>query len=86
MRILITLLFVLGSLFSTVALADDAEGKITKIDEDNDTITLDDGKVYKLPGEFDYSAINEGMKVMISYDVVDQDRFITNIEEAEDAE
>ncbi|KXF79465.1 hypothetical protein ATN84_00885 [Paramesorhizobium deserti] len=86
MRILITLLFVLGSLFSTVAMADDAEGKIVSIDEDSDTITLDDGKAYKLPGEFDYSAINEGMKVMLSYDVVDQDRFITNIEEAEDAE
>ncbi|GAB1581265.1 DUF1344 domain-containing protein [Phyllobacterium phragmitis] len=86
MRLLITLLFVLGSLFSTVAMADDAEGKITSIDEDNDTITLDDGKAYKLPGEFDYSAISEGMKVMISFDVVDQERFITNIEEAEDAE
>ncbi|PRD45976.1 hypothetical protein C5748_00600 [Phyllobacterium phragmitis] len=83
MRILITVLFVLASLFSSVAMADDAEGEITSIDEDNNTISLDDGKVYKLPGEFDHSAINEGMKVSISFDVVDQDRFITDIEEAE---
>ncbi|RCS23395.1 DUF1344 domain-containing protein [Phyllobacterium salinisoli] len=83
MRLLITLLFVLMSLFSSVAMADDTEGKITSINEEDDTIVLEDGKVYKLPGEFDYSAINQGMKISISYDVVGQERFITNIEEAE---
>jgi uncharacterized protein (AIM24 family) len=83
MQILIAVLFVFVSLFSTIAMADDVQGKITRIDEDNNTITLEDGKVYKLPGEFDYSAISEGMKVAVSFDVVDQDRFITDIEEAE---
>jgi hypothetical protein len=83
MRILITLFFILATLFSTVVMADDVEGKITRIDEENDTITLDDGETYKLPGEFDYSAINKDMKVAISFDVVDKDKFITDIEEAE---
>ncbi|WP_420959763.1 DUF1344 domain-containing protein [Brucella sp. IR073] len=83
MQIFIALLFVFVSLFSTIAMADDAQGKITHIDEESNTITLDDGNVYKLPGEFDYSAINEGMKVALSYDVVDKDRFITDIEETE---
>lgn len=83
MRILITLFFVIATLFSSVAMGDDAQGKIKSIDEDNNTITLEDGKIYKLPGEFDYSAISEGMKVAVSFDVVDKELFITDIEEAE---
>ncbi|PYE90584.1 DUF1344 domain-containing protein [Phyllobacterium leguminum] len=83
MRILITLFFILSTLFSSVVMADDVQGKITRIDEENNTITLDDDEIYKLPGEFDYSAINEGMKVAVSFDVVDKDKFITDIEEAD---
>ena len=79
---IVGLLFITASLFSTVAMADDVEGKITGINQDKETITLDDGKTYKLPGEFDYSAINKGMKVIILYDEADNTRFITDIQEA----
>ncbi len=82
MHYLVGLIFIVASLFSTVAMAEDAEGKITGINKDSETITLDDGKTYKLPGEFDYSAINPGMKVLIIYDTVDDTRFITDIQEA----
>ncbi len=41
------------------ALAAQAEGEIRKVDRDAMTVTLDDGKSYKLPGEFDISAIQE---------------------------
>jgi len=82
MQYLVGLILILASLFSTVAMADDAEGKITSINKDSETLSLDDGKTYKLPGEFDYSAINKGMKVLIIYDMVDNTRFITDIQEA----
>lgn len=82
MHYLVGLILVIASLFSTVAMADDAEGKITSINKDNETLTLDDGQTYKLPGEFDYSAINQGMKVIIIYDVADNTRFVTDIQEA----
>lgn len=82
MQYIVGLLFIIASLFSTVAMADDVEGKITGINQDKETITLDDGKVYKLPGEFDYSAISKGMKVIILYDEADNTRFVTDIQEA----
>ena len=82
MHYLVGLILVVASLFSTVAMADDTEGKITGINRDSETITLDDGETYKLPGEFDYSALNKGMKVIIIYDMVDSTRFITDIQEA----
>ncbi|QYM72622.1 DUF1344 domain-containing protein [Pseudochrobactrum sp. Wa41.01b-1] len=83
MRILAILTVLLAPLFACTALADDAEGKITKINEDTETITLDNGKDYRLPGEFDYSAIEKGMKVIVTYDLVDNVRYISNIDEAD---
>ena len=82
MHYLVGLILVVASLFSTVAMADDTEGKITGINRDSETITLDDGETYKLPGEFDYSALNKGMKVIIIYDMVDSTRFVTDIQVA----
>ncbi|MCO4318486.1 DUF1344 domain-containing protein [Phyllobacterium sp. 21LDTY02-6] len=84
MRHFVAAFMFFASLFPVGALADDAQGTITKIDEDNSTITLDDGKVYKLPGEFDLSAIEKGMKVTLMFDVVDKERYITDIEQATD--
>ncbi|MBA8876910.1 MULTISPECIES: DUF1344 domain-containing protein [Phyllobacterium] len=82
MRFIVATFMFVASLLPVGALADDAQGTITKIDEDNSTITLDDGKVYKLPGEFDFSAIDKGMKVTIMFDLVNKERFITDIEES----
>ena len=43
-------------MISAAAFAAEAEGQIKAIDKDNLTITLDNGKSYKLPGEFDVDA------------------------------
>jgi Cu/Ag efflux protein CusF len=62
------------------AFAAEAEGQIKKIDTDKLTITLDNGKSYKLPGEFDISSLKEGMEVLIAYDQVGGENLITDME------
>ncbi len=70
-------------MFSAAAFAAEAEGKIKTVDRDNLTITLDNGKSYKLPGEFDVDAIQEGMHVLLAYDEVDNQNMITDMELSE---
>lgn len=65
------------------AQADEATGKIVSIDEDNQSLKLDNGSVYKLPGEFDYTVISKDMKVLLIFDLNGKDRLITDIEKAE---
>jgi Cu/Ag efflux protein CusF len=57
-------------LMTASALAAEAivDGKIKQFDADAMTITLDDGKTYRLPAEMDISTIEEGMVVAIRYD------------------
>jgi Cu/Ag efflux protein CusF len=64
---------------SAAAFAAEAEGHIKKIDSDNFTITLDNGKSYKLPGEFDVSSLKEGMEIVIAYDQVGGENLITDM-------
>ena len=64
---------------SGAAFAAEAEGHIKKIDTDNQTITLDNGKSYKLPGEFDVSSLKEGMEIVIAYDQVGGENLITDM-------
>jgi hypothetical protein len=79
--------FAAALMFSTVissgAFAAEAEGKVKSVDRDNLTITLDDGKSYKLPGEFDIDAIQEGMQALIAYDMVGDQNMITDMELSE---
>ncbi len=67
-------------MMATAAFAAEAEGQITTIDREKLTITLDDGKSYKLPGEFDIEAIEEGMEVLLAYDTVGDVNLITDME------
>ncbi|QPC87002.1 DUF1344 domain-containing protein [Mesorhizobium sp. NBSH29] len=62
------------------ALAAEAEGKIKSIDMDKLMITLSDGKSYKLPGEFDVEALEEGGEVYLAYDEVNGENLITDME------
>ncbi len=64
---------------ATAAFAAEAEGHIKAIDRDNLTITLDNGKSYKLPGEFDIDAIQEGMDILLAYDKVGDVNLITDM-------
>lgn len=65
------------------ALAAEAEGHIQAIDRENLTITLDNGMLYKLPGEFDVEAIEEGMEILLAYDKVGDVNLITDMELSE---
>lgn len=65
---------------STAGFAAEAEGQIKKIDTEKLTITLDDGKSYKLPGEFDVDSLKEGMEVLIAYDQIGGENLITDME------
>ncbi len=73
-------------LFSNAAHAAEAEGLIKAIDKDNSTITLDDGKKYKLPGEFDVDSLKAGMDILLAYDEVGGDRLITDMNVSEPAQ
>lgn len=80
-RVIVTLAAFLA--LSSASLAAEAEGHITSIDRDKLTITLDDGKSYKLPGEFDIDAIKEGMEILLAYDQIDGQNLITDMQLSE---
>ena len=65
---------------STAAFAAEAEGKVKKLDPETQTITLDDGKSYKLPGEFDIATLHEGMDILLAYDKVNGENLITDMQ------
>jgi hypothetical protein len=70
-------------MMSGAALAAEAEGQIQSIDKEKLTITLSDGKSYKLPGEFDVDALKEGMDVVLAYDQIGGENLITDMELSE---
>jgi len=62
------------------AFASNSQGRIEIIDETANIIILSDGITYQLPGEFDYSVLSEGMKVLVFYDRDGENRYVTDIE------
>ena len=82
MRILLAAAIAVFAL-STAAFAAEAEGQIKKIDPDKLTITLDNGKSYKLPGELDVSTLKEGMEIVLAYDEVGGENVITDMDLSE---
>jgi Cu/Ag efflux protein CusF len=70
-------------MLSAYAMAAEAEGHIKKVDRDKMTITLDDGKSYKLPGETDMDGIKEGMDIVLAYDKVDGENLVTDMQTSE---
>ena len=62
-----------------LAHAAEIEGQIRTIDRENLTITLDDGKSYRLPGEFDVDSLSEGMEILFAYDEIGGENLITDI-------
>ncbi|MET3793066.1 DUF1344 domain-containing protein [Aquamicrobium terrae] len=70
-------------LLSTAAFAEQAEGLIQKIDKEAMTLTLDDGKSYKLNAEMDVDALQVGMDIVIAYDVTNGENVITDMQVTE---
>jgi len=83
MRAIIAAITILVALSAGPALADNADGTIRSVDQSKGTVTMTDGKTYSLPGEFDYSSIKPGMKVLITYEKIGNDRYISDIDQAD---
>jgi Cu/Ag efflux protein CusF len=67
-------------LISTAALAGQTEGLIKEVDKDTLTLTLDDGKTYKLNAETDLDALKPGMDIVIAYDETNGENVITDMQ------
>jgi Cu/Ag efflux protein CusF len=65
---------------SLAAFAADVTGSITAVDATAMTVTLDDGKIYALPQDFDVATLKQGEKVLISYEEQDGKLVITRVE------
>jgi len=70
-------------LISTAAFAEQAEGLIRKVDKEAMTMTLDDGKSYKLNAEMDVDSLETGMDVVIAYEVTNGENVITDMQVTE---
>ena len=70
-------------MLSGAAYAAEVAGQIKKVDIDHLTITLDNGKSYKLPGELDVSTLKEGMEIVLAYDEVGGENVITDMDLSE---
>lgn len=67
-------------LISTAAFAGQTEGLIKKVDKDTLTLTLDDGKAYKLNAETDLDALKPGMDIVIAFDVTNGENVVTDMQ------
>ena len=65
--------------FSGTAMAADDEGTIASVDREALTSTLDNGNTYKLSGEFDVEALEEGAEVVLAYDNVGGENMVTDL-------
>ena len=62
-----------------LAQAADDEGKITKVNAEALTITLENGNTYKLSAEFDVEALQPGMEVVLAYDMIGDEKMVTDL-------
>lgn len=80
MRVLFGAVAALMLFAASAAFAGQTEGLIKSVDKDTMTLTLDDGKSYKLNAEMDVDSLKPGMDVVIAYDVTDGQNVITDME------
>jgi len=83
MRLMIAALLATASFLSPIngfAQSADVESTISKVDENGLTITLSDGKNYKVPEEFNFEGLKAGVKVVVFYTEVDGKRVVDDLE------
>ncbi|MGF0537019.1 DUF1344 domain-containing protein [Agrobacterium sp. ES01] len=83
MRILIAVLLATASFLSplrSMAASDDVESTIKAVNVDQLTLTLDDGKTYSVPEEFNFDGLESGVKVVVFYTEVDGKRVVNDLE------
>ncbi len=86
MRFIIAALLTTASLLSPLkgfAESADVEATIKKVDTSNLSLTLDDGKTYQAPEEFDFNGLKAGVKVIVFYTEVDGRRVINDLQVVE---
>ncbi|WEX78244.1 DUF1344 domain-containing protein [Sinorhizobium numidicum] len=81
--------FVIAALMATAGLLSplsahaesaDVEAVITSVDTDRLSLSLDDGKSYQAPEEFNFEGLKAGVKVLVFYTEVDGKRVINDLE------
>jgi len=80
MRTLIGAVGAILLISTAAAFAGQTEGLIKKVDKDTLTLTLDDGKSYKLNAETDLDALKPGMDIVIAYDVTNGENVVTDMQ------
>ncbi|MBD9371291.1 DUF1344 domain-containing protein [Rhizobium sp. ARZ01] len=58
----------------------DVEAVITNVDTSGLSLSLDDGKKYQAPEEFNFEGLTPGVKVLVFYTEVDGKRIIDDLE------
>lgn len=83
MRFFVAALMATASFFSPIgafAESADVEATIEKVDMNNLSLTLDDGKTYQVPEEFNFDGLKAGVKVIVFYTEVDGKRVINDLD------
>ena len=83
MRLIIAALMataVFLSPFVASAESADVEATITSVDTGSLSLSLDDGKKYQAPEEFNFEGLEPGVKVLVFYTEVDGKRVINDLE------
>ena len=86
MRFILALFLGLSGLLnplSAFAESADVEAVIEGVDEDKLTLTLDDGKKYQAPEEFNFDGLKKGVKVVVFYTETDGKRVINDLQVVE---
>lgn len=79
MRTLVAAIAFVSLTFASAFAAETTEGQIKSVDAEKGTITLDDGKSYKMPGEFDVASLEVGSDIVIAYDEVNGELLVTDM-------
>ncbi len=83
MRFVVVALLAAAGLFSPLsafAESADVEAVITGVDTAGLSLSLDDGKSYQAPEEFNFDGLKEGVKVLVFYTEIDGKRVINDLE------
>ncbi|WP_454848428.1 DUF1344 domain-containing protein [Rhizobium binxianense] len=83
MRFVVATLLATASFLSPMsafAESADVEATIKKVDTANLQLTLDDGKTYQAPEEFNFDGLEAGVKVIVFYTEVDGKRVINDLD------
>ena len=83
MRFLFALILGISGLltpFGAFAESADVEAVIEGVDERDLTLTLDDGKKYQAPEEFNFEGLKKGVKVIVFYTETDGKRVINDLQ------